>query len=191
MSKPNESQIYLCRAFDQLNKGEDYISCNPAIQIGILDFTLFPEYPEFFATYKLQNIKTGQLYSDKFTIHVLDLNHTDLATGEDVHYKIDYWAKLFKAKTWEDLRMLAKKDEIFEDAAHTIYEISQDDMIRMQIQAREDFNRDQRAYQHWVEEQNRIQKQALEKVQSDLAETKEALKVSNSSLAETKRTFLP
>ena len=39
MSKPNESQIYLCRAFDQLNKGEDYISCNPAIQIGILDFT--------------------------------------------------------------------------------------------------------------------------------------------------------
>jgi len=30
---------------------------------------------------------------------VLDLNHIELATNEDKTYKINYWAKLFNAKT--------------------------------------------------------------------------------------------
>ena len=52
--------------------------------------------------------------------------------------------------------MLAEKDKVFEEAAHTIYDMSQDEAIRMQIQAREDFYRDQRAYQQWVDEQMRV-----------------------------------
>ena len=96
----DRSLVYLCRAFDRLNRGEDYGACSPAFQIGILDFTLFPDAPELFSTYKLLNVKTGKLYSDKFTIHVLDLNQTELATEEDKEYEVDYWAKLFKARTW-------------------------------------------------------------------------------------------
>ena len=41
------------------------------------------------------------IYNDNFTLNVLDLNQIELATEEDKAYKIDYWAKLFKAKTWE------------------------------------------------------------------------------------------
>ena len=40
---------------------------------------------------------------------MLDLNQIHLATEEDKVYRIGYWAKLFKAKTWEDLNMLAQK----------------------------------------------------------------------------------
>ena len=50
---PERSLSYLCRSFDQLNTGDYYQSTKPAIQIGLLDFTLFPEHPEFYATYKL------------------------------------------------------------------------------------------------------------------------------------------
>ena len=42
------------------------------------------------------------LYSDKFTLSVVNLKHIELATEEDKAYRNDYWAALFKAKTWED-----------------------------------------------------------------------------------------
>ena len=72
------------------------------------NFTLFKEMPEFNALYQLLNVKTKTLYSEKFSIHVIDLSRIDLATEEDLHYGIDRWAKLFKTKTWEDLRMITK-----------------------------------------------------------------------------------
>ena len=41
---------------------------------------------------------------------MLDLTRIDLATAEHQNYEIDRWAKLFKAKTWEELRMIAKNN---------------------------------------------------------------------------------
>ena len=49
---------YLCRSYDQLSHGQDYSELKPVIHIGFLDYTLFPEYPEFYATYKLKNVKS-------------------------------------------------------------------------------------------------------------------------------------
>ena len=54
---PERSLSYLCRAFNNLNPGEDYHKVKPVIQIGLLDFTLFPEHPEFYATYRFLNKK--------------------------------------------------------------------------------------------------------------------------------------
>ena len=67
------------------------------------------------------NLKTGNVYSDKFTLSVVELNHIDMATEEDKAYGIDKWAELFKATTWEDINMLAKTDPIIESAAQSIY----------------------------------------------------------------------
>lgn len=47
------SLSYLCRSFDNLAKGNDYINISPAIHIGFIDFTLFEDAPEFYATYML------------------------------------------------------------------------------------------------------------------------------------------
>ena len=72
-----------------LNHGDDYASAKAVIQIGLLDFTLFPERPEFYATYKLINEKNFFVYSNKLRLSVVDLTHIDLATEEDRLYGID------------------------------------------------------------------------------------------------------
>ena len=130
------SLSYLCRSFDQLYRGQDYEEALPVHHIGFLDFSLFPNYPEFYATYQMLNIKNHYLYSSKFSLSVIDLNQTNLATDEDKFYAIDYWAKLFKAKTWEELKMLAKNNEYLEAAANSLYEANADHMVRERCIAR-------------------------------------------------------
>ena len=137
------SLSYLCRAFDGLSKGVSYIETKSAIQIGFLDFTLFPGHPEFHSRYQLLNVKNYIKYSDKLSLHVVDLTHIDLATEEDRHCQMDYWAAFFKATTWEEINMLAEKNEFIAEAAETVYKLSQDEMIRLQCEAREDYYRRQ------------------------------------------------
>lgn len=129
---------YAARSFDQLNSGEEYKEVLPVHSIGFLNFTLFEDQPEFFATYELRNKKTGHLYSSKFSIHVLDLTRIDLATAEDQNYEIDRWAKLFKAKTWEELRMIAKNNPDLLQASNDLYTVNADEIIRQQARAHAD-----------------------------------------------------
>lgn len=130
------SLCYLCGDFSQLNKAEPYKNIKPVINIGILDYTLFDEEPEFYATYYFFNKKTHRLYSDKLGIGVLDLTQIDMATKEDKAYGIDKWARIFKAKTWEELRMAVEKNEYMEEAVETMYALNADNTIRQQCEAR-------------------------------------------------------
>lgn len=145
---PERSTYYACRNYTTLNKGQDYLELNSIHQIGILDFTPLPEYPGFYSIYQLSEIHRHHIYTDKFSICTLDLTHIELATEEDKAYNIDIWAYLFKAKTWEDIKMLATKHDAINEAATTIYQLSEDERIRLQCQAREDYERDQRTIQH-------------------------------------------
>lgn len=81
------------------------------------------------------------LYSDKLQLSVLDLTRIDLATTEDLEFHIDYWASLFNASTWEELYMLAKNNKYIKEASETIYQLTQDEQIREQCEAREDYYR--------------------------------------------------
>ena len=54
----DRSLNYLCRNYTKLIKGDNYFLAKPVIQIGFLNFDLFPKEPEFYATYKMENIKT-------------------------------------------------------------------------------------------------------------------------------------
>lgn len=165
---PERSLSYVCRAFDNLNSGEAYHQVKPVIHIGLLDFTLFPEHPEFYATYQLLNIKNHTVYSDKLRLSVLDLTQIALATEEDKRYHIDRWAALFKAATWEELKMYAQKDEYIQEASSTIYQLSQDESVRLQCEAREDYYRRQRSVQLQMEEKDsRIEEQNQQLAQKD------------------------
>lgn len=94
------SLCYLCRSFDSLNRGEDYSAVKPAVQIGFLNFTLFSEHPEFYATYYMKNEKNNHIYSDKLRLSVVDLTRIELATETDEAYNIHLWAKFFKCVDW-------------------------------------------------------------------------------------------
>ena len=51
------------------------------------------------------DINTHRIYSDNFSLYVLDLSQIDLATKEDCFWQVDEWAKLFKATTWEEINV--------------------------------------------------------------------------------------
>lgn len=128
--EPERSLGYLCRSFDNLNKGDDYIDTKRAIHIGFLDYILFSDFPEFHAIYKMQNIKNHNNYTNNFILHVIELNSIHLATKEDCDYGIDKWASFFKAKTWEDIRMLANQNPSLLSAAETLYQLNMNDQLR-------------------------------------------------------------
>ena len=84
----DRSLTYLCRAFDQLQSGQEYEETLPVIHIVFTDFTLFPEEPEFYTTYRMINIKNhSQVYSDKFTLSVVDLTLVFLRPKPGRNYK--------------------------------------------------------------------------------------------------------
>lgn len=145
------SLSYLCRTFDRLTEGENYSDAKAAIHIGFLDFTHFPSIPEFYATHKLMNIKNHHVYSDKFILSVVDLTKIDMATDEDKAYQIDYWARLFKARTWEDLKMIAEKDENLREASESLFILNADDITRQKCRAREDQIRLEKKMKHKIE----------------------------------------
>jgi len=134
----NRSLSYLCRAFDNVQKGEDYNSAIPVTHIGFLDYDLFPDELEFYSTYMLQNVETGKIYNSKFRLSVLSLNQIKLATKEDKKWHIDEWARLFKATTWEELKMIAEKDKVYSEAANSIYVQNSDETIRAMCEARQE-----------------------------------------------------
>ncbi len=138
---PERSLCYLCRSFASINTGEGYEDIKPAVQIGILNFTLFKNEPEFYATYHMLNKRTHRPYSDKLRLSVLNLKQLELATEEDRQYGIDRWAKLFNATTWEELKMLANSDPDMQDAVVTVCQLTMEQKIRQQCEAREDYYR--------------------------------------------------
>ena len=65
---PERSLSYLARSYDNVAKGDEYINVKPVYHIGFLNYTIFLEYPEFFAKYRMMNIKNHNVYTTKFIL---------------------------------------------------------------------------------------------------------------------------
>ncbi|MCM1087066.1 MAG: Rpn family recombination-promoting nuclease/putative transposase [Muribaculaceae bacterium] len=152
----NRSVIYLCRSFDSLDHGQDYLEAKPVIHIGLLDYTLFRDCPEFYASYQLINVKNQRKYSDIITLNVIDLSRIDLATEEDKQYHIDDWMSFMKATTWEEIRMLAAKNEYLEEAAETLSRLSANKEILKQCHDIVEYYQDLKNYERAIEERDNI-----------------------------------
>ena len=157
---------YLCRSFDNLTRGSNYIDLAPAVHIGFFDFSLFEDAPEFYATYKMKNIKNNRIYTDKMWLSVVELNSIELATEEDRLHKIDQWAKLFKAKTWEELKAMATTDQYMESAVNTMYELSADRMVKEQCRRRAEYE----LYQKYQAEENARKDALIAQQRAELAD---------------------
>ena len=138
----NRSLLYWARTYDNLKSGQDYSMLLPAYHIGILDFTLFENYPKFMAQYQILDVEDGYLYSDKLCIKVLDLTQLEKAKQKpETNKKLLKWASIFKAEPLEELEQLASGEEVFENMVVTMKKLSEDEKIRMQCEAREDYER--------------------------------------------------
>ncbi len=149
---PERSLTYLCKNYDQLKTGEDYKESKKAIQIGILDFTIdgFPQ--ELFLDYYFVNQKTNHIYSDKVSILVLQLNQLGKEKDEASMPDLYHWAQLFSAKTWEEIIMLAEKNKEISECIVTLKELSEDEKIQMECEAREKARRDAVAREDYITE---------------------------------------
>lgn len=172
------SLSYLCRCFDNLGPGHGYLHVKSAVHIGFLDYTLFPDHPEFYATYRMINERTGQLYSSKFRISVVDLTKRNLATKEDIAHHRDLWAAFFKATEWGEVMALAEKDKNISEAAVTLRKLSDDELFKMRYEAREDMLRQELDMQYYYTNQ-------LKEKDAELADKDKLIQELKRQLAET------
>ncbi|MBQ3105753.1 MAG: Rpn family recombination-promoting nuclease/putative transposase [Lachnospiraceae bacterium] len=147
---PERSLGYLCRNFDHLNKGEDYVNTKSSIHISILNYVLFKEHPEFHGIYKLLNVKNHTVYTDKFCLHVINLPCSHMITEKDRRYGLHLWASLFGATTWEEIKMLAKKHAHIRAAAETIYQLDNHETIQWLCEREEDAINRERAIRELI-----------------------------------------
>ena len=181
---PERSLSYLCRCFDNLGSGHGYLHVKGAVHIGFLDYTLFPDYPEFYATYRMINERTGQLYSSKFRISVVDLTKRNLATKEDIAHHRDLWAAFFKATEWGEVMALAEKDINISEAAVTLRKLSDDELFKMRYEAREDMLRQEWDMQYYYTNQINEKDAELAKQASELANQAAKLADKDTELAD-------
>ena len=169
------SVYYVCRNLTRLKKGGEYTEAIPSIHVGFLDYTLFSEHPAFTSCFRLMEEKEHYTYTNLIEIHVVDLTNIGLATENDKKYGTDKWAALFKATTWEELKMLAAKNPAIDEAVEVVYEVSEDEKIRQRIEAREDYMRTMADINRKLKEKDELleQKDELLEQKDELLEQKD------------------
>ena len=131
-------------------------------------------------------MKNMHAYTDKFSLHVIDLKHIDLATEEDKAYQTDVWAAFFKAKTWEEMRMLAEKKPGLQSSVETLYQLNCDEQIRETLDR---FVRAQRREQGYLdtisEQQDTIseQQERLSAQEDTISEQQEKLSTQENTIS--------
>ena len=84
--------------------------------------------------------------------------------------RTDVWARFFRAKTWEEIKMVAEKDEGIASAAVTVSELEEDPFTRLQALAREDILRRERTTQKQLTQLKDLKKRLHEEEEKLKAE---------------------
>lgn len=158
---PERTITYLCRNFNQLKAGQGYNSIKPCIQIGILNNDLFkPDDPrfttDFYSVYRLLNVTNHKEYSSKFEIRVLSLNQLENASMEDKNDPngLYQWARLFKASTWEELKMIAKDNPMMDSFVGTVMQLTAEEKVAQACEMRRRYSNDIATYEEEIAERN-------------------------------------
>ncbi len=164
------SILYVCRAFDCIKEGDDYSKLRETVLYCITDQELIPgAEPEFYARYKILNVKNHKPYSDMIGINVLNLKYINLATQEDIENGLVYWAKLFLADTWEELKSLLLDHLDIEEVADMILELNTDDQAKAILEGQRRY-KEQLATQYAVGRMDEREacKEEMEKLQDEV-----------------------
>ncbi|MBQ7613934.1 MAG: Rpn family recombination-promoting nuclease/putative transposase [Butyrivibrio sp.] len=179
----NRSILYLCRAFDCLKEGENYSQLKPTTHYCITDKNLFPDNGKFFSRYYLMDDMDYQIYSENFSIGVVQLQYTDVATKEDEDNGLVFWAELFNASTWEEFKTLAAGNSAIEEVGNLMLQMNVDDETREALEAQRKY-REQFASQYTAGYTD-----AEEKLMPIIAEKDEALAKKDEALAQKDETI--
>lgn len=148
---PERSLGYLSRAFDQLNHGDEYCNVKDTIHIGILDFTPNDFPRQLYSEYYMMEKENHHIYSRKFNIRMLQLNQIGNPEDEEKIPEIYHWAQLFKATTWEEVFMLAEKNESIKEGIVTLKQLTEDEKEQQRIEGRLRYESELSAATHYGE----------------------------------------
>ena len=196
----NRSVTYMSKMFDNLREGDDYDRVKACVHIGILDFALYEQgsadrTKEFYSDYRILNTKTHHGFTDNFVIKALMLGNMENASREqkEDYGSVYYWAKLFKAKTWEELRMIAKNNERMESLVNTASRLSVDRSVQEACESRIMHRLDINTLEHRIQERDltidtylhRLQKkeEMIESLEQDMQKKDEIIESQTSMLA--------
>ena len=138
----DRSVFYLCKMYTDMKKGLDYTQAKASIHIGIMMKSPIPEDAAFYNEYALKNRRTGYEFTGKIALHVLDLSYLEQVPEKERNSPLYYWACAFKAKTWKEILAMAEQSESIKKAVVTLHELSEDEKIRLQCEARERYRMD-------------------------------------------------
>ena len=144
----NRVLFYRGNALTKNDPGKTFENLRGVTHIGILDHHLYEETEGFYSKYQLMNAATGKVFSDMLKINVLDLKRINMATEEDHASGLVYWAKLFKATSWEQVKEIATMDEAIMDAAENMYRALSDDELKSYLFRHKMYILDQGTKQH-------------------------------------------
>ena len=140
---PERSVFYLAKKYvDQIKEGEPYSLLKKCVSISILDFELFKEEEAYYSRFHISEDTRRFIYTDKMEFHVIELPKLPKEIQENSS-DILLWAKFFAAEKKEDFEMLAKMNSGINSAYQRLQVISQDDLKRMEYEARMKAVRDQ------------------------------------------------
>lgn len=134
---PGRAIFYLSRLYCNIRSGKNYSQIKPALHIGILTNSPFPDVHEFYSEYLLTNTKNGHIFSRNFSARMLCLDQIDSTPPKERESELYYWAKLFKATTWEEVNALIKEKPYLNDAVSNLHALTEDEKIQLQCEARE------------------------------------------------------
>lgn len=98
-----------------------------------------------------------EIYSGKFGINVLHLKAVDDDSVTKEPGELYEWAKLFKATSWEEIKMLAEKNEYLADTVVTLKQLTEDEKVKMQAEARWRYEHDIASYIGQGREEGRLE----------------------------------
>ena len=134
---PDRAVFNLSRMYCNIDSGQTYKEILPAVHIGILKKSPFPDVNEFYSEYLMVNRKNMHVFTGKFSLYVLDLSQLDKLSEEEKQTELYDWARLFAATDWEEVSHLMEKNEAIKEAANYLYELTEDEKIKQQCEARE------------------------------------------------------
>lgn len=133
--------FYISKMFsEQLKKGDSYGELQKCIHVSILDFIHFPQDNDCCRTIHLCDDKTGERYSDKLEIQILELKKLpkEVKTGED----LIQWMRFFSGKNRKELEDMSTTNEYLGEAYDTLVKLSADEQKRREYELREKALRD-------------------------------------------------
>ena len=154
----NRALYYWSKLYaSQIKESVDYETLLPTIGINILDFTLFPELPEYHNFFVItEGKKREYVLTDHLIIHFLEIPKIK---GRGISSKITNWLLYLKSEGQDKdmLKILLESDEDLK-SAHEVYKaFNEDEMLREHALAREKTKRDNRHLLTMAREDGRLE----------------------------------